>query len=332
MKKITENIENHILNELSNAKISLDIAVAWITSDRIINLIKEKKEKGIQIRILCWKENNDSIGNKKLNKAFPIRQRTRNSFEIYESENMHWKCCIIDGHTVIKGSYNWTEGAKNNKEYVEISTSKDDVEFFQKEFNKLREETLKKRDNKRFKESILSNSENLIIKTFDEKIDGYLNELSQKNKKFQQEHNRVLIRFNQKIEEHINSLVLKNQKAIVEIDQRIARQNEQINAFEKRTKFLKTTMFTCIILLLISVLSTIISFNYSTQWYKESVLTKQEAKEELLKEFEKKNLKLYNADIYNAIEAEHQIMEDWISKNPKDSRKFVEYRKQQQNK
>ena len=39
---ITENIENHILRELDKAEVSLDIAVAWITSRRIIDKIKEK--------------------------------------------------------------------------------------------------------------------------------------------------------------------------------------------------------------------------------------------------------------------------------------------------
>jgi hypothetical protein len=45
MITITENIENHILRELDKAEVSLDIAVAWITSRRIIDKIKEKKNK-----------------------------------------------------------------------------------------------------------------------------------------------------------------------------------------------------------------------------------------------------------------------------------------------
>lgn len=54
---------------------------------------------------------------------------------------MHNKFCIIDGKSVINGSYNWTYYAENrNKENILIITNEDLMQSFYAEFEKLKEE------------------------------------------------------------------------------------------------------------------------------------------------------------------------------------------------
>lgn len=295
--KISENIENHILSEINKAETSLDIAVAWITSKRIIEKILEKKNiQGLSVRILCWKDKDSSRNNNFLKKSFGKREAGK--WEIYEVERMHHKFCIIDKKTVINGSYNWTEAARNNAENIDISDERANVVFFQNEFDKQRNEIIKSFQDKKFKENILEKARNQVSETLDKKINDYISELARRNQEiFKQE------------------------------EQKIQQQKSTIEIFEKRTNLYRKFLIFCIILLVLSLGILSISIKMSNDWYSKSILTKQEVREELLKEFESQNLKLYDVNEYQKIQKNNEILEEWISKNPRDSKKFIEYRK-----
>lgn len=295
--KISENIENHILSEIDKAKVSLDIAVAWITSKRIIEKILEKKNtQGLSVRILCWKDENGSRRNDFLKKIFGKREAGK--WEIYEVERMHDKFCIIDKKIVINGSYNWTEAARNNTENIEISDERVNVVFFQNEFDKQRNEIIKSFQDKKFKENILEEARNQVHETLQDKINSYISELAR-----------------------------RNQEIFLQEEQKIQQQKSTIEVFEKRTNLYRKILIFCIILLLLSLGILAISVKMSSDWYSKSILTKQEAKQELLNEFESQNLKLYDVNEYQKIQKNNEILEEWISKNPRDSKKFIEYRK-----
>lgn len=295
--KISENIENHILSEINKAETSLDIAVAWITSKRIIEKILEKKNiQGLSVRILCWKDKDSSRNNNFLKKSFGKRKAGK--WEIYEVERMHDKFCIIDEKKVINGSYNWTEAARNNTENIEISDEITNILFFQNKFDKIRHEIIKRFDDKKFKENVLEETRNQVGETLDKKINDYISELARRNQEiFKQE------------------------------EQKIQKQKSTIEVFEKRTNLYRKILIFCIILLLLSLGILAISVKMSSDWYSKSILTKQEAKQELLNEFESQNLKLYDVNEYQKIQKNNEILEEWISKNPRDSKKFIEYRK-----
>lgn len=288
---ITENIENHILSELNKATISIDIAVAWITSQRIIDKIIEKREKEVRIRILC---KNDAK-NTKLRKAFG--QLKRKQFEFYYIEDIHTKFCIIDDKIVISGSYNWTEGAKGNIENITISELDEKTKPLQVLFNTLRNKAIREIDNRKFKEEVLEDAKIEIIQGFEQKIEYYIECLSERNKSLFKG-----------VEDRIN-------------EQRVA-----FDIFEQRTRLYKRMLIFCVVSLLISFGIMGISAKLAMDWYEKSILTKQEAKEELLEEFEQQKMKLYPIEEYQNLEKNNQIVEEWIKKNPRDSRKFVEYR------
>ena len=296
MITITENIENHILRELDKAEVSLDIAVAWITSRRIIGKIKEKKVQKLRIRILCWKEDEGQNRNRILKTA--LGKLIKDEFEIYDIERMHFKVCIIDKKVVIKGSYNWTESAKNNEEYIEICEYNQNTIALQKRFDKLREEAIRKIDNRRLKDNVIEYTQKEITRTFNSKIEEYIEEISERNRKI-----------------------------FTDIDERINEQKIYIESFEKRTKLYRNVLKFCLICFSLCLCTIVVLGKIAVNWYEKSILTRQEAKEELLKDFDAQNMKLYDIDKYLELEKNNQILQEWINKNPRDSRKFIEYRK-----
>lgn len=298
MRAITENIENEILSQLSKAEKTIDIAVAWITAERLIKKIEEKKQQGIRIRILCWKDEEGQDRNARLKNIGGLK---KDFFEIYESKRMHFKICIIDGKTLIKGSYNWTEAAKSNTEEISIEDEAGIVSSYQQEFDKLRDSIIREIDNKNFKNEILKDSRNEVIETFEQNIQKYINQLSS-----------------------------RNQQVFEIIDTKLNEQKQEIKSFEKRTKFYKSFTIISVVLLLISLCTIVITAKITIEWYHKSVMTKQEARQELLDEFNAQNKKLFDADEYEKLKKTNDILEEWISKNPNDSRKFREFRLQKQ--
>ena len=85
-----------------------------------------------------------------------------------------------------------------------------------------------------------------------------------------------------------------------------------------------------VVLLLISLCTIAITAKITIDWYNKSLMTKQEARQELLDEFNAQNKKLFDADEYEKLKKTNDILEEWISKNPNDSRKFREFRLQKQ--
>jgi hypothetical protein len=117
-----ENIQQVIIDKISNAKHSIYVAVAWLTDHEIFNKLCEKAQNGVQIELMLMSDriNNDmtSIEHDKL-KEFGGRV-----YFIPEDQNgsiMHHKFCIIDGATVITGSYNWSKKAQLNDENIIVS-------------------------------------------------------------------------------------------------------------------------------------------------------------------------------------------------------------------
>lgn len=296
MRIITENIENEILYELSKAEKSIDIAVAWITSERLINKIEEKKNAEVRIRILCWKDEEGQNINMKLKRRFPIKKK--NEFEIYEIEKQHNKFCIIDNVVVIEGSYNWTEAAKTNEENIKIINNNPEViSSFQEIFDNLRQRVINSKDNKQLKRDVLESAKE-----------------------------EILLNFNQNVEKYVRDLAEMNKQILYDVEEKIEKKKIEIESFEKRTRLYKNIIVVSIILLLISLLIIGLTIKNSIDWYKTSILTKEEVREQLLKEFDSRNMKLYNKEEYKMLERNNKVLEEWISKNPRDSRKFIEYR------
>lgn len=121
-----------ILSYLNNAKVSIDIAMAWFTSDVFLPILLQKKEENLRIRIII---NNDVVN--------AIHGCDLSSFSLKRIKGkngglMHNKLCIIDNQVVITGSYNWSDNAENkNVENIAIIQDNKIASATTQEFNQL---------------------------------------------------------------------------------------------------------------------------------------------------------------------------------------------------
>jgi hypothetical protein len=141
-------IRRQLLKELQAAKSSIFVAVAWFTDEKILELLSEKAREGCQVGILVMNDKTNA-------KAQPWYERINQSgghvylVPTYELEvegrltrkrdcTMHNKFCILDGKTVITGSYNWTlRAAHRNEENITVSDDPALVADFTEQFHAL---------------------------------------------------------------------------------------------------------------------------------------------------------------------------------------------------
>ncbi len=128
-----KQIENLIIGELEWAKVSIFLAVAWITNDRIVKKLKEKHEQGLDVCVIV---NRDAI-NEQYHSDFggiPVYSKRGDRGGI-----MHNKFCVIDNQIVLSGSYNWTNNAAfRNDENINKLEDRSLVSNYTIEFKKLK--------------------------------------------------------------------------------------------------------------------------------------------------------------------------------------------------
>lgn len=110
-----EKIQNDILVALNKAKISINLAIAWFTNKILYKKLLEKKEQGVDVKIVIYKDG--------INHKYGVDLSVFDTTEIRGTRGgiMHSKFCIIDNQIVIEGSYNWTDCAEyKNDEHINI--------------------------------------------------------------------------------------------------------------------------------------------------------------------------------------------------------------------
>ena len=130
-----DDIKSLLVNELTKAKFTIWIAVAWFTDKDLANLLYKKSKEGLNVQIII---NGDKINSQ-------LSGKLSGFFETYlvpESNRnlMHNKFCVIDLNRVIHGSYNWTNKAQYNDETVSLIESRATAEDFSNQFVKLKAE------------------------------------------------------------------------------------------------------------------------------------------------------------------------------------------------
>ena len=125
---------NAIVAQLKAARQILRVCVFTITDDRIAKVLLERHRNGVDVRILsdndkAWDKGSDI--KKFADAGIAVRVDTT-------SHHMHHKFALIDNHTVINGSYNWTRSAaSSNNENVVVEECPVLVREFRKEFDRL---------------------------------------------------------------------------------------------------------------------------------------------------------------------------------------------------
>ncbi len=123
-----------IFSCIKSASKSLDIAVFTISDNEISNEIIAARKKGVKVRVLTDNDKACDEGSDiglLADAGIPVKVDNT-------SNHMHHKFAIIDNHSVLTGSYNWTKSAeKFNQENVVVIAEKEVVMAFQKEYNRL---------------------------------------------------------------------------------------------------------------------------------------------------------------------------------------------------
>ncbi len=135
---IFENIAERIQREISAARNSVFIAVAWFTNKNLFKVLVQKARSGCVVALIV---SDDEINR---NAFIDFEELNIGDSRVYKIGNgdtklMHNKFCVVDHNTVITGSYNWSYKVETNFENV-IITSGDTAlaEQFVSEFNAIR--------------------------------------------------------------------------------------------------------------------------------------------------------------------------------------------------
>ena len=131
------HIKSRIIDEITSAKDSIDIAVFNITSLGIRTALKKAKKKGLQIRILADQGESEglhSIVGSLMQDGFKVKLVKGRG----ENGLMHNKFAIFDHQLLLTGSYNWTETAEHaNYENALFLRNKSLIKEYEKEFDLL---------------------------------------------------------------------------------------------------------------------------------------------------------------------------------------------------
>lgn len=125
---------NAIVSQIESARKTLDICVFTISDDRISDAIVDRHESRVRVRILTDNEKLMDVGSdieRLVRAGIPVRvDRTQH--------HMHHKFAVIDGTTVVTGSYNWTRSAcQYNEENIVIMMEHGVVGAYAREFEKM---------------------------------------------------------------------------------------------------------------------------------------------------------------------------------------------------
>ena len=130
-----ENLSyGQLLKYLSSATHSIDVAVYCITGRELVAVLVELLHKSVIVRVITddetAKESSSQVGFLR-SQGIQVRQ-DRTPFY------MHHKFFIVDGHTLINGSFNWTKSAiTGNNENVTITNHRNIVAAYKAEYEKL---------------------------------------------------------------------------------------------------------------------------------------------------------------------------------------------------
>lgn len=127
-----DNLDKILQCELMKATKSIHAAVAWCSHRDIINTLELKQKQGVEIILLI---NDDQNNQEEYYTQLKAAGGTVVRFD--STKLMHHKFCIIDGVTVVAGSFNWTQHATSNLENLSVIIDAEDASRYESQLNKL---------------------------------------------------------------------------------------------------------------------------------------------------------------------------------------------------
>lgn len=127
-----DNIERQVINDLKQARVSIHVAMAWFTNQSIANVLIEKFQEGLDVKVVSFDDHTNAKYGVDLD-GIPHRM-----VKVPKGGIMHDKFCVIDNQKVLTGSYNWSLKAENkNIENVPVLYDDARASDYSVEFRKL---------------------------------------------------------------------------------------------------------------------------------------------------------------------------------------------------
>ena len=133
-----EQNEKTIIEALDKAKVSINVAMAWFTNDKIKDKLIEMKNAGVDVDLIIY----DDTTNKK--HGVDLSELPHLFVKGSRGGIMHNKFCVIDNQIVIQGSYNWTNKAEaKNDETIAILKDPKTATDFSVKFREIKKNSKK---------------------------------------------------------------------------------------------------------------------------------------------------------------------------------------------
>ena len=122
IKAYFTEIHKVIIKELEAATVQINVAVAWFTDKEIFDVLCKKAQSGVKVFVVLMADD-INCGAGRLNFTRLENLGGKVTFLPASSQDvplMHHKFCVIDGRTVLTGSYNWSKKARSNDENITV--------------------------------------------------------------------------------------------------------------------------------------------------------------------------------------------------------------------
>ena len=104
---------------------------------------------------------------------------------------------------------------------------------------------------------------------------------------------------------------------------------ETVEDFEKinsKMKEMKILTWSSLGTMILGILILVISINFATKWYKESIKAKSELRQNILNEIAGEGKKIYDESEVKALSENTKLMQLWIKNNPKKAEDFLRFK------
>ena len=104
---------------------------------------------------------------------------------------------------------------------------------------------------------------------------------------------------------------------------------ETVEDFEKinsKMKEMKIITWSGLGTMILGILILVISINFATNWYKESIKAKSELRQNILNEIAGEGKKIYDESEVKALSENTKLMQLWIKNNPKNAEDFLRFK------
>lgn len=130
----SDKSHRRLLELLADARESIDVCVFTITDDRVVSKLESAVGRGCRVRVISDDDKSEDRGSD-VNRLHRFGALVKVD---HDPEHMHHKFALIDGETLLTGSYNWTRSAANrNRENILITDDPHAFSSFQQEFDRL---------------------------------------------------------------------------------------------------------------------------------------------------------------------------------------------------